>query len=142
VADTIRELILQEFVTRLTPLSTLPIDRDRPTNDETDETLISVNDGQETAHESQTFGTSRQNLTVVVGVIIKTITPSVTINEILGNVIASITSTDTTFGGLAGSVKYDGSEPDYRADGSNYSSIQIQFNIDYRFLVGDPFTAA
>ena len=141
MADTIREQILQEFSNRLQPLTPETISRDLPTLPEGNEIMIVIAEGEEIRHDESTYQTTRLNLPVVIDAAVKTATPSITINEILGDIIRAITNADISFGGLANVVRYDGSPPDYRADGSSYSSIQIIFNVDYQFNKGDPYTA-
>ena len=139
MANTVRELILQEFVTRITPLGINPVGRAEPSLEESDEPLYTVHDGVEERHENQSYGTTRVNLIVTVELGMSSLTPSPSINEQLGDVIKAVIGTDSTFAGLANNITYAGSSPTYRVDGSVYSGIQCLFNVDYSYPIGDPF---
>ena len=62
-------------------------------------------------------------------------------NELLGQVIKAMISTNTTLGGLAKSVVYENSLINYPQTGSGWIvGVNIIFSVEYETTLGNPYT--
>lgn len=141
MADTIREQVIAAFTARAQALSTNTVERTRRQHPEGNEINISVWDGEDEAIGKK-FGIQELSFPIALQIQWRPdINPSIAANAMMGDVVKVMLSTDSTFNGLAKSMDYLSSTPEYPADGSGYISLAIIFNIYYATQLGNPFAA-
>lgn len=138
--DTVREQIIQAFVTKVGAGRCLRLDGD------SNLPAKSVWDNREEATKTK-YNTMDVVLPLPVeylALVDKTTYSSLSAqaNAMLGELIQSATSGDVTLGGLCRSIAYTESEIIYPEDGAREIEVYAVFNIAYQFVAGDPFTAA
>ncbi len=142
MADTIRERIIQAFSDRAAALSSLPVERCTRSMGETKAVFISVWDGAD-QDQAPLYGLQP----IVFPISLECIfmhgsdNPSIAANALLGEVITTMIgpSTDLTFGGLATGIVKNSGSPDYPQSGSDYTTLTVNFTINYTTLIGDPY---
>jgi len=138
--DTIREQVIQAFVTKISAARCLKLDGD------SDLPAKSVWDNREEVSITK-YGTNESTLPLPVEYLAKVDKAtypnhSVQANAMLGELIQAATSGDNKLGGLCRSITYLESEFIYPEDGANEIEVYAVFNIVYQFAIGDPFTVA
>jgi len=139
--STIRERIIQAFAANLAGLSNLPIERCQRSIGESKERFVSVWDGEDRA-ESDLYGIQVMQFPLAVECIWQydDENPSASANAVMGEIIALVSSADATYGGLATDTVLSVASPNYPADGGNYVTVTVIFNISYSTVKGDPCT--
>lgn len=140
MADTIREQIIQAFITKIGALRCEKLDG------HSDLPAKSVWDNREDATKTQ-YSAMQAVLPLPVEYLAKVdlttySTQSAQANAMLGEIIQAATQNDNTLGGLCRSITYFESEFIYPDDGAQEIEVYAVFNVVYQFAVGDPFTVA
>lgn len=143
MADTIRERIIQAFTDRAAALSSLPVTRAARSMDETKAIFISVWDGDD-QDQAPLYGLQPIKFPIALECIWQAgqENASVAANALLGEVVVTIMgpSTDRTFGGLATGIVKTSATPAYPKDGSDYTTLTVNFVVSYTIVSGDPYT--
>lgn len=144
MADTIREQIIQAFITRVEPLTGLAVERCNRSMGETADRFISVWDGDD-VKLSEKYNVEQLQFEIAIDAIWQaTDNESVEANVLMGEIETAIrgTGVDRTYAGLA--IKTDRSRmsPQYSDDGSRYTRVTAVYRIDYQTPTGDPYTVA
>lgn len=145
MADTIREQIIQAFITRVEPLSGLPVERCNRSMGETTDRFISVWDGDAAKVSEKPYGIDQFQFEIAVDVIWQaTDNESVEANVLMGEIEAAIrgAGVDRTYAGLAAKTDLGRLAPQYSDDGSRYTRVTAVYRIDYQTPSGDPYTVA
>lgn len=135
--DTIREQIIQAVATRLGPGT-----RRAPyIADYQQAPLTGVIDDEDAIDPKEfTQVSALMSLRVEQVDFYGTTDRSVKANQMLGNIIAAVTSTDRTLGGLADYIRYFSGRTFYPDEQSQYVGVSVTFEVSYRFDLGDPTT--
>ncbi len=143
MADTVRERIIQAFTDRAAALSSLPVERCTRSMGETKGVFISIWDGQD-QDQAPLYGAQPIAFAITMECIFMhgADNPSIAANALLGEVIITLVgaATDRTFGGLATDIIKTSGTPGYPQDGSDYTTLTVNFGINYTTLLGDPYT--
>lgn len=145
MADTVRERIIQAFITRVEPLSGLPVERCNRSMGETADRFISVWDGDDVKVSEKPYGIDQLQFEIAVDVIWQaTDNESVEANVLMGEIETAVrgASVDRSYGGLATKTDRARMSPQYSDDGSRYTRVTAVYRIDYQTPTGDPYTVA
>lgn len=142
MADTVREQIIQAFVTRVESLSGLPVERCQRSWGETTDRFVSVWDGiDEKINDFPGYERFRFELAVEV-IWQATDNESVEANALIGEIERTVRSGDRSFGGLVVKTERSRILPQYSEDGSRYTRVTAVYLMQYQTLIGDPYTVA
>jgi len=130
----VREQLIAAIQARLEPLAPGAVWRGEAASSQSP--AIMLWDVRETAeHRASSVSVS---LTLGVESIAAMVTQG-TANELLAELIQTMSAADPHFGGLADSCRYVGCEIEYPDSGSGLVGVRASFDIKYTFKSGDPY---
>ena len=141
MTDTIREQIISAFTLRAAPLTSNDVTRVTRYHEESAQPNVSIWDGEEVQADLTQYGIQAMVFPIAVHMqwpVVDITNSSTATSAKIGEIVAAILLTDSTFAGLADKTEYASATPEYPEDGGDIISLTVIFNVYFSTVKGDP----
>lgn len=139
--DSVREKIIQAFVSRAEALSADPVIRCRRSMPASSEPFVSVWDGASNLVQ-KLYGIEHKSMTIGIEVGFLTDDPSPAANTMAAWIEQVFNIGDRSYGGYVKKLTWNATQFNYPDDGNKVATVRVTYEIEFAHPIGDPYTNA